>query len=155
MRLRKATPEDAPACVKILRDWIDETPWMPMLHSRASMEAFWHARLTDCAAWVAEIEAQVAGFVIRDGAFITALYLAADARGQGLGARLLHAATTGEAEPQLWVFQANEHALRFYQRHGFRELRRTDGDNEEGLPDILLTRPGLDPGPPPPRSDEK
>ena len=42
---RKATPEDANSCVKILRHWIDETSWMPILHSERSMQQFWRGRL--------------------------------------------------------------------------------------------------------------
>ena len=39
---------------------------------------------------------------------------------------------------QLWAFQSNTGARRFYERHGFVEVRRTDGrDNEEGAPDVL------------------
>jgi hypothetical protein len=38
---------------------------------------------------------------------------------------------------QLWTFASNASAQRFYERHCFVETRRTDGDNEEGAPDIL------------------
>ena len=39
---------------------------------------------------------------------------------------------------QLWTFASNVGAQRFYERHGFVAIRRTDGrDNEEGAPDIL------------------
>ncbi len=38
---------------------------------------------------------------------------------------------------RLWTFQANHKARKFYEREEFVELRRTNGDNEEGLPDIL------------------
>ena len=38
---------------------------------------------------------------------------------------------------QLWTFQANAPAQRFYERHGFHEVERTDGaGNEERSPDI-------------------
>jgi ribosomal protein S18 acetylase RimI-like enzyme len=38
---------------------------------------------------------------------------------------------------QLWTFQANEPAQRFYERHGFVDAERTDGaGNEERAPDI-------------------
>lgn len=37
----------------------------------------------------------------------------------------------------LWTFQANLGARRFYERHGCRETRRSDGGNEENLPGIL------------------
>jgi hypothetical protein len=39
----------------------------------------------------------------------------------------------------LWTFVANAGARRFYAREGFVEARRTEGENEEGLPDVLLT----------------
>lgn len=42
---------------------------------------------------------------------------------------------TGPVE--LWTFVANTGAQSFYRREGFAEMRRTDGDNEEHLPDIL------------------
>jgi len=42
----------------------------------------------------------------------------------------------------LWVFEANVDAIRFYKRHGFKEVRRTQGENDEGIPDILMEWPG-------------
>ena len=63
----------------------------------------------------------------------------ADGRqGNGVGSRLLRLAqdTTTDAL-QLWAFQSNTRARVFYERRGFVELRRTDGDNEEREPDIL------------------
>jgi ribosomal protein S18 acetylase RimI-like enzyme len=40
-------------------------------------------------------------------------------------------------ELRLWTFASNTGAQRFYGQHGFVETRRTQGDNEEGAPDIL------------------
>ena len=57
----------------------------------------------------------------------------------GLGTRLLAAARQRCPDGfQLWTFQRNTAAQRFYATNGLYEIRRTDGDNEEGLPDILL-----------------
>ena len=69
-----------------------------------------------------------------------ALYLLPEACGQGIGKALLDRAK-GEAGPlELWTFQANTGAQRFYLREGFVEARRTDGaENDEGLPDIFYT----------------
>ena len=39
----------------------------------------------------------------------------------------------------LWTFVANQKARAFYRREGFREVEQTEGDNEEGLPDVRLT----------------
>jgi len=41
---------------------------------------------------------------------------------------------------ELWTFQVNEAAARFYERHGFVAAERTDGaGNEERSPDIRYT----------------
>jgi membrane-anchored protein YejM (alkaline phosphatase superfamily) len=38
---------------------------------------------------------------------------------------------------QLWTFQVNGTARRFYERHGFLAVESTDGSgNEEGDPDV-------------------
>jgi len=40
---------------------------------------------------------------------------------------------------QLWTFQVNDEARRFYGREGFVEVEHTDGaGNEEGEPDVRL-----------------
>lgn len=111
---------------------------MPCLHARASMVAFWRGRLAEAEGWVAVRGGAILGFALRDGPDLTALYLAPDARRCGLGARLLEAARAGQDVLDLWVFAANTSARAFYAKAGFTELQRTDGDNEEGLPDIAL-----------------
>ncbi len=67
---------------------------------------------------------------------VTALYVAVP--GQGIGKAFLDFAKTGRDSLELWTFVANTDARRFYRREGFTEIRQTEGDNEEGLPDILL-----------------
>ncbi|MCH2076763.1 MAG: GNAT family N-acetyltransferase [Rhodobacteraceae bacterium] len=135
--IRRAAPEDTEVCVGILSRWIEETPWMPMVHSRASMISFWRGRLTEAEGWIVNED----GFALRDGNFISALYVAKQARNTGVGTRLLETAAGGRGT-KLWTFQANTAARAFYQRRGVSEVFRTDGDNEEGLPDVLLERLG-------------
>ena len=36
----------------------------------------------------------------------------------------------------LWTFQPNVGARLFYETRGFRSIRQTDGENEEGEPDV-------------------
>lgn len=44
----------------------------------------------------------------------------------------------GQDVLQLWAFQRNLRAIKFYERHGFRLVRETDGSgNEEREPDAL------------------
>ena len=95
--------------------------------------------LDQTAGWVAIENGRVVGFCIRDEADITALYLDPSARGRGVGKGLLNLAREDCDEVSLWVFEANTKALAFYTREGFAEILRSDGDNEEGLPDIKLS----------------
>ena len=131
----------ADACAAILNDWIDATEWMPRIHSLDSVR--WFVRDVVFAmrrVWVAEAaNGQAIGFLALDiEATITAFYVAANARGHGIGRRLLDAAKREESSLELWTFQPNTGARRFYEREGFHEVRRTEGDNEEGMPDMLL-----------------
>ena len=135
MTLRRAIPCDAPALGAILSDWINETPWMPRLHSRDEDRSFVARLIDESDIWT---DAARTGFITRSGDEIPALYLAQRARGRGLGSALLDAARSGCDSLSLWTFQANTRAIAFYKREGFTEAARTDGDNDEGLPDIRL-----------------
>lgn len=135
--LRTGLPKDAAACAAILNDWIDTRDWMPRVHTRADVEAFYRDFVFQRrAVWVAGDP--VVGFMAMDieTAMITALYVARP--GRGLGKAFVDHAKAGHAHLELWTFQANDGARRFYRREGFQEVRQTEGDNEEGLPDVLL-----------------
>lgn len=136
-RIRPARRRDVPGCAAILMEWIGETPWLPRLHTLAETEA-----------WLAGVlfrECRV--LMAREGGFVAvdrhdrvqALYVAAGARGRGVGTALLDAAKAmAPGGLTLWTFEPNLAARRFYARHGFTEIRRTAGENDEGVPDILL-----------------
>ena len=137
LTLRPATPTDAGAVGAILSEFVDDTPWMPRIHTRA--EDLAHAGDLIARGWVTVAETDgVQGFLARDGEDIQALYLTAPARGQGIGRALIEDAKARSPRLMLWTFVANEGARRFYDTHGFREVTRTTGDNDEGLPDIRL-----------------
>ncbi len=137
LQIRPGRAEDAIACADILNDWIDDRPWMPRIHSREDVRAFYrdfvfqHRQV-----WVAG--EPIEGFLAMDrsGGAVTALYVAR--AGRGVGKALLDHAKAGRNALELHTFQANTGARRFYAREGFSEIRFTDGDNEEGLPDVLL-----------------
>lgn len=133
-RLRAARPTDAGRVGAILSAFIDDTPWMPRIHTRAEDLSFAGDMIDR--GWVTVTE-DVTGFLAREGEMIQALYVAKDQRGQGIGSALLEAAQEAAPVLTLWTFQANTPAQGFYKKHGFREVERTDGqDNDEGLPDI-------------------
>ncbi len=88
--------------------------------------------------WVVEQDATVVGLLaLQPPDRLEHLYLMRSATGQGIGSALLEVARRelGGAV-QLWTFQSNSGARRFYERHGFRVVEMTDGDNEEGAPDV-------------------
>jgi len=88
--------------------------------------------------WVVVESAAVQAVMVLDNGWIDQLYVAPTATGKGFGARLL--ALAKDRSPgglQLWTFESNLGARRFYERHGFLPIERTDGTrNEHGWPDI-------------------
>jgi L-amino acid N-acyltransferase YncA len=89
--------------------------------------------------WIAELDgAAVALLVLRRPDWIEHIYIERSTTGQGLGSRLIEVAKSelpGD-QIQLWTFQSNTGARRFYERHGFVAVATTDGDNEEQAPDV-------------------
>lgn len=139
MSLRPANSMDAGAIGAILSEFIDTTAWMPRVHTRA--EDLAHAARMIELGWVtvALQNEQIVGFAARDGRELNSLYVSQSARDHGVGTALLEHAKTDVNTLDLWTFQANSGAQRFYQRHGFSEMSRTDGaGNDEKLPDIQL-----------------
>jgi len=135
--LRAARSTDAGAVGGILTEFAATTEWMPNLHSGA--EDIAHAGAMIKRGWVTVAEANggVIGFAACDGADLDALYVAAKARGQGAGTAILEHVMDQHDRLSLWTFQANEGAQRFYLRHGFAEVQRTDGaTTDEKLPDV-------------------
>jgi ribosomal protein S18 acetylase RimI-like enzyme len=135
--IRNAHPSDATTCADILNGWIDATPWIPRIHTADAVRAFYRDHvLPSCRVWVAGEPVQ--GFLALDRGTgcVTALYLAVQARGAGIGRALLDRAKAGRDALHLFTFEANHAACRFYEGNGFRREARSAGDNEEGLPDI-------------------
>ena len=91
--------------------------------------------------WVAtDTEAGVVAVLVLHDAWIDQLFVEPGLTGRGIGSALVDVAKRQRpAGLQLWAFQSNIRALRFYARHGFVEAERTDGaGNEEGAPDVRL-----------------
>lgn len=88
--------------------------------------------------WVADADGVVVGMMVLHDGDLDQLYVAPDWRGRGIGDRMVALAKENSPEGlELWTFQVNAPAQRFYERHGFVESFRTDGsENEEREPDI-------------------
>ncbi len=86
--------------------------------------------------------------MVLDRDWVEQLYVDPDWTGRGIGTRLIDLAKRLRPSGlQLWAFQSNVRAHRFYERHGFLAVERTDGTaNEERAPDVrYVWRPA---GPP-------
>ena len=89
--------------------------------------------------WVAEIAGEIVGFAALSGELLGHLYVHPDEQCRGVGTALLDIAKRQRPNGfRFWVFQRNEGARRFYERHGCRLVELTDGSgNEEREPDAL------------------
>ncbi len=137
--LRPAQPTDAGGTGAILEGFMEETRWMPKLYSGAEVIGFCGQMIDRGWVTVAVRNRRVLGFVARDGDEIKSFFVAAGARGQGIGQQMMQDAMARRDTLRLTVFAANHGAVRFYRRAGFAEVGKGDGSgNEEGLPDIRL-----------------
>ena len=93
--------------------------------------------------WVADVDDEIVAMLVLEDDWVDQLYVDPDWTGRGLGTRLLDVAKAQRpAGLDLWAFQSNTGARRFYERHGFTAVAMTDGDNEEGAPDVRYRWPG-------------
>lgn len=141
VNMRSARTQDLAACADILNEWIDDTEWMPRIHSAEDViNHYRNVVYRDRKILVVAAEERVVGMMaLSKDQTVTALYVKKEFRNQGVGHLLIEAAKREYPNQlQLWTFQKNIQALKFYQREGFVEINRTDGDNEENLPDVLM-----------------
>jgi ribosomal protein S18 acetylase RimI-like enzyme len=145
--LRRARPEDAPAIAEThLSSRRHGLPYLPEVHTDAETH-HWVAEvmLPQQEVWVAEIAGEVAGFAALHEGWLEHLYISPGHQGRGLGSALLDLAMSrNPGGLQLYAFQRNERARRFYEQRGFIAEWFGDGsDNEEGEPDVRYRWPGL------------
>jgi ribosomal protein S18 acetylase RimI-like enzyme len=139
--VRRAKVEDLPDVAKIHRlAFFRAMPHMPVLHTpEQDLNFYTTGVFTSAEIWVAELSNVVAGFIAFRPGWVDQLYVHPDLQRRGLGSRLLAQAGQSEKTLRLWTFQCNQAARDFYEQHGFRVERETDGsENEERQPDMLL-----------------
>jgi GNAT superfamily N-acetyltransferase len=140
LTIRLATTGDASAVAALLlRARTAAVPAIPpLVHDDDDVRRWVREHLLPtCEVWLAVDDEAIVGVVALDGGWVDQLYLEPTRTGQGLGAALLdHAKARRPEGLDLWTFASNDGARRFYERHGFAAVAATDGDNEEGEPDV-------------------
>lgn len=141
VELRRATDADAEAVADVFIDsYRAALPTVKRAHDDADVRRYVREVLiaqTDC--WVAvDSRGRLVAMMSLKPGWVEQLYVAPDHLGEGIGLRLIELAKARSAgELQLWTFQVNHRARRFYKRNGFIAAELTDGSaNEEHEPDI-------------------
>jgi putative acetyltransferase len=138
-RLRAATDQDADEIAEVYCASFRLLTFLPMLHTLDSYRWYVANRmLREWAVMVAEDDGGIVAFLGLQGEEVGQFYTRPDRIGQGAGTQLMQIAqASGLAALELWCFQANVRARRFYEARGFRAIRFTDGaQNEERTPDV-------------------
>lgn len=137
---RPAVVADAGGCARVyVRAKAYVMADVPEPHTEAEI-ATWIAEqaIPQMEVWVADVDGVVVGQMMLAPGWLNHLYVDPSWMGRGLGDRFI--ALARQRQPsglQLWAFQSNVSARRFYERHGFVAVEFTDGQgNEERWPDV-------------------
>ena len=158
MRIRPVEAGDTEAVGDVFLAALAGMTYLPELYTDEETRTFIRdVLLPHNEVWVAEEEGQVIGFTGLGDDSVRHLWVLPEEQNRGVGTALLELAKERRPEGlQLWVFQRNVGARRFYERHGFTLTELTDGSrNEEREPDARYvwkpgaSRPGRPGGPAP------
>ena len=149
--IRPADPQDADRVAEVLvssrRTFL---PFAPLVHSQADVAGWLRdERIPAGGVSVAEDKSVILAMMdvgeVSGVTWIHQLYVSPACVGRGIGERLLlQTMAIAETPLRLYTFQANERARSFYERHGFKAVRFSEGEgNEERCPDVLYERPVL------------
>lgn len=139
LSIRPATIADVDQIAGVFTASFRLLTFLPMLHTETENHSFIaNVIFRDCELVVAEDESGIVSFLARRGGEVRLLYTRPDRIGCGAGTVLIEdAKKSGVNSLELWCFQANARARRFYEARGFRAIRFTDGsENEEKTPDL-------------------
>ena len=136
--LRKLDLADMDAAAAVHRAAFDHAlPWLAGLHTPEENRQFFRTRLfRACEIWGAADGPELVGIIAFREGWIDQLYVLPTTQRRGIGTDLLDVAKSKFARLQLWTFQRNAQARRFYESRGFVLVEETDGaGNEEREPD--------------------
>jgi GNAT superfamily N-acetyltransferase len=139
MRIRRGSSDDLAAIGRVFLAARDAMAYLPRIPDEDRPRIGKLITRDHDELWVAEEDGQIVAFAdLRDDE-LAHIYVHPSWQGRRLGTELFEQAKRRRPEGfWWWVFQKNEGAHRFYERHGSRLLKLTDGaDNMEREPDAL------------------
>jgi GNAT superfamily N-acetyltransferase len=137
--LDRLTLPDMDAAARVMRTAFDERlPWLAALHTPDEDRGYFRDLLfVRCQIWGAIAPRGLVGIIAFRKDWIDQLYILPESQTRGAGGALLDIAKSTFDYLQLWTFQKNAGARRFYERRGFLKVEETDGSrNEEREPDV-------------------
>jgi len=137
--IRRASVDESDEVARVFR-LSRETAlsFLPDLHTPEEDRAFFRTHVFPACEVRVGCDESIIGFIAFREGWIDHLYVHPDHFRRGYGRTLLAEAKARHTPLQLWTFQKNLGAKRFYEADGFRLVRETDGaGNEEREPDAL------------------
>ena len=137
--LTQLTLKDMNQAAVVHREAFDQRlPWLAGRHTPESDLTYFREHVyAQCEIWGA-MDGKIVGIVAFRQGWIDQLYVLPQYQGRGAGNALLCTAQKSFPSLQLWTFQKNVLARRFYEMRGFVAIKETDGqDNDEREPDVL------------------
>ena len=138
LRIRQLELADMDAAAGVHRTAFDHAlPWLAGLHTSDEDRWFYRERVfPQCQVHGGFEGGALAAIIAFRSGWIDQLYVLPEVQGRGVGSELLDIAKRASERLQLWTFQRNARARRFYEARGFALVEQTDGArNEEQEPD--------------------
>jgi GNAT superfamily N-acetyltransferase len=138
VELRAATAADADEVAALFSRSFRLLTFLPELHTVEEDRGYIGGAVIPGQQVTVAVEGgRIVGFVAEHEGWIEHLYVAPEALGRGVGARLLDHAKSRNDSLTLWCFAENARARGFYEKAGFVAVEFTDGTgNEARRPDI-------------------
>jgi GNAT superfamily N-acetyltransferase len=145
MKTQRLQLSDMDEAARVHRAAFDNAlPWLAGLHTPDEDRWFYREHMfKTCQLWGAFNDDGMTGMIAFHDDWLEQLYVLPEAQGQGVGSVLVQTAKHFSERLQLWTFQRNAPARRFYEARAFTLVEETDGArNEEKEPDAryLWTR---------------